>query len=47
VGTGAAPKRGPRPLDFYGPKDDGTYIAQFKTAEGDVRRSRSRGPRRS
>jgi hypothetical protein len=36
VGTGAAPKSGPRPLDFYGPKDDGTYIAEFTTSEGDV-----------
>jgi hypothetical protein len=33
---------------IYGPKDDGTFVVEFMTAEGDVLSiSRSPGPRRT
>jgi hypothetical protein len=31
---------------IYGPKDDGTYVAEFRTADGDVLAISIQGPRR-
>ena len=32
---------------IYGPKDDGTYVVEFMTADGDVLASQSQGRRRT
>jgi hypothetical protein len=31
---------------IYGPKEDGTYVVEFRTSEGDGCRFQSPGPRR-
>jgi len=31
---------------IYGPKNDATYVVEFKTAKGEALRSQSRGPKR-
>jgi hypothetical protein len=30
---------------IFGPRDDGTYVVEFRTADGEARRSRSRAAR--
>ena len=31
-----APESGRNPIMIYGPKNDGTYIVEFKTADGEA-----------
>jgi hypothetical protein len=34
--SGAAPTEGKNRIMIYGPKDDGTYVVEFKTAGGEA-----------